>query len=192
MAGGQYLDPHPRGEICDEHTENIAIICQQEADCFGEPVLKIIDRACKKVSDYGDSIDSRNTKNGFQLFERSINGSSSESRDAQCQLLAHSLWIVDPETLIEDGLASNIRFQLVALPSQASVFTWVNKQKSNRDKICRDIESRHLGVRVADSAEEFESWVTGYLDFGVNPNTGEETAIEWSNEAADKIDNIIQ
>lgn len=190
MAGGQYLDPHPRDEDCDEHTENIAIICQQKVDCFGEPVLDIVNRACRKVVDYEDSINSRETKDGLQLFEQSVWSSPDEERDAQCQLLAHSLWIVDPLTLLKDELRVGFKYQLAALPDEASVFTWVDGQQNNPDDIRAEIESQYLSVRVADTAEDIEAWVTSYLDFGVNPNGSEQTVIEWSNDAAETIDDI--
>lgn len=190
MAGGQYLDPHPRDEDCDEHTENIAIICQRDVDCFGEPVLNIVDRACENVVDYGDSIKSRETRDGYQLFEQSVWSSPEEERDAQCQLLAHSLWIVDPQTLLEEEIRIGFKYQIAALPDEASVFTWVDGEQSNPDDIKAEIESQYLDVRVADTVEDIEAWVTSYLDFGVNPNGSEQTVIEWSNEAAKAIDNI--
>lgn len=190
MAGGQYLDPHSRDEDCDEHTENIAIICQQDVDCFGEPVLNIVERACKGVVDYGKSIDSRETTDGLEIFKQSVWSSPEEERDAQCQLLAHSLWIVDPQTLLEEELRVGFKYQITALPDEASVFTWVDRQQSNPDEIRAQIETQYLDVRIADTAEDIEDWVRSYLDFGVNPNGSEKTVIEWSNEAAQTIDDI--
>ncbi|WP_224268357.1 hypothetical protein [Haloprofundus salinisoli] len=190
MAGGQYLDPHPRDEDCDEHIENILIICQQNADCFGDPVIDIVNRACKKVVDYGDSIGSRETKDGYQLFEQSVWSSPEEQRDAQCRLLAHSLWIIDPQTLLEKELRVGFRYQLATLPAEARVFTWIDEQQSNPDKTRAEIESQYLSIRVADTVEDIEAWVASYLDFGVNPNGSEQTVIEWSNEAAEMIDDI--
>ncbi|WP_049894595.1 hypothetical protein [Halogranum rubrum] len=190
MAGGPYLDPHPRGEDCDEHTENIAIICQQGTECFGEPVLDIINRACGRVFDYESSIYSRETKDGYQLFNQSLWSTPEEQRDAQCRLLAHSLWIVDPKALLKEELRIGFRYQLPALPDETSVFTWVDGQQSSPDDTQAEIESQYLSVRVAETVEEIESWVASYLDFQVNPNGSEQTVIEWSNEAARTIDEI--
>ena len=191
MAGGQYLDPYSWDEGCDEHTENIVIICQQDTDCFGESVENIIRRACGDVVDYGDSIDSRETKEGLQLFKQSVWSSPEEVRDAQCQLLAHSLWIVDPETLLERELRVGFMQQFSGLPDETGVFTWIDSQPDNPDELQAEIESQFLNVRIADTVSDIESWITGYLDYGVNPNSSEPTVIEWSNEAANQIDRII-
>jgi len=190
MSGGQYLDPHPRNEDCDEHTENIVIISEDGGDCFGEPVLDIINRACNNVLDYGDSIDSRQTKDGYQLFENSVWSSPEKRRDAQCRLLAHSLWIIHPQLLLERELRVGFTYQIRSLPDESKVFTWIDGQQSNPKETREEIESQFLRVRVADTKQEIESWITSYLDFGVNPNGSEQTVIEWSNEAAESIDDI--
>ncbi|MDB2239240.1 hypothetical protein [Halorubrum ezzemoulense] len=189
MPGGTYLDPYSREQGCDEHTERVAIICQQDSFCFGEPISDIIEAACEEVSDYGDSIDSTQTTDGLQLFERSLE-SSDEGLDAQCKLLAHSLWIVDPLVLIKQQEKIGFRFQLPRLPDEASVYTWVDKQHKNPENLQREIESTHRDIRIADTVKDIKYWVKSYLDFRVNPNGSEPTVIDWSNEAADEIDDI--
>ncbi|MDB2262255.1 hypothetical protein PM035_15620 [Halorubrum ezzemoulense] len=191
MAGGQYLDPYSRDEGCDEHTENIVIIRQQDADCFGKPVESIVQEACKDVVDYGESIDSRETKDGLRLFKQSVWSQPEESRDAQCQLLTHSLWIVDPETLLERELRVGFRQQFSGLPDETAVFTWIDNQPNNPNELRAEIETQFLNVRIADTLSDIESWISGYLGFSVNPNGSEPTVIEWSNEAADEIERII-
>ncbi|WP_143421132.1 hypothetical protein [Halorubrum ezzemoulense] len=191
MAGGQYLDPYSWDEGCDKHTENIAIICQQDADCFGKPVENIVQDARKDVVDYGESIDFRETKDGLQLFEQSVWSPPEELRDAQCQLLTHSLWIVDPETLLEKELRVGFRQQFSGLPDETAVFTWIDNQPNNPTELRAEIETQFLNVRIADTLSDIESWISGYLSFRVNPNGSEPTVIEWSNEAADEIDSII-
>ncbi len=190
MPGGPYLDPHPRDEDCDEHTQNIVIICNDDRNCFGEPVLDIVSRAYKNVHDYGDSIKSRETVDGYRLFEKSVWSHPEEQRDAQCRLLGHSLWIIEPELLLENEYRVGFSYQIRALPDQTRLFTWIGDRQSGTQVTRDEIESHYPGIRIAEAAETIESWVASYLDFGVNPKGSEQTVIEWSNDAAEAIDKI--
>lgn len=190
MTGGSYIDPYSSEDGCDVHTENIAVICRDDRNCFGQPLTDVINQAYTNVEDLGSSIKTRETTGGLDLLRRSTpnNGTQAEQRDAQCKLLTHSLWIIDPETILNDILQVSLAFQVRCLPDESRVFTWVDDQNTAEDK--SNIENQFTGVRVADSIDDLESWVEGYLDFQVNPDGSEQTVIAWSNEVANQIDNI--
>jgi len=192
MAGGSYIDPHNRGESCGSHTENIAIICSPGSNCFGEPVLDIVKRACRDIKDYGDSIKSRENTSGLELLKQSKphTGTEEEQRDAECKLLAHSLWLVDHETLLDDSLGVPLAYQVRNLPDESCVFTWISEGNADSQRVKKNIQSQYTNVQIAQSSDRIEELVRGYLEFRVNPNGSEQTVIEWSHEAADKIDAI--
>jgi len=193
MAGSSYIDPYPRNEPCTEHTEDIAIICSEGAMCFGEPVLDLVQRTCAKLEDYGDSIQTRESKDAIDLVKQSCpaqDNSPEDQRHAERMLLTHSLWLIDHETLLNDKFWTPLTYQIRNLPDESSVYTWIKGDHEEFESVQSDIDTQFQKINVATSKEDLERWISGYIGFQVNPNGSEKTVIEWSHKVADQIDDI--
>ncbi|NHN59801.1 MULTISPECIES: hypothetical protein [Halorussus] len=192
MTGGAYIDPYPRDKTLTNHKENIAVICDPSATCFGEPLEDFLNNVCSQITDYGNTIDTADNYNAIELVERSCpTGSSTpdEQRDAEKSLITHSLWVIRYETLLRDDLYTALCYQVRGLPDETAVFSWVDSE-GDRESIETEISSQFTSVQVATSKSELEDNIKGYLGFQVNPNGAEQNVIAWSHNAANKIDKI--
>jgi len=191
MSGGAYFDPYSEGQSIDLHKEQIAVVCNPNAKCFGTPIPDFLDSVRSGIDTYGETVEA-DENDCLDLFLKSVPGPNQQNEeliDAQKQLLTHSLWLVECERFTEDKSSTPLFYQIQNLPDESTVITWVEpgpKQKETVDSI----KSRFPSVLVSSTEHELETHVSGYLQFAANPARGEHSIIQWSIKVAKKIDEL--
>lgn len=190
MNDGSYVEVHTEDSI-EEHDEAIAIISENDSNCFGKSPSSVIESACEEIPDYGESIFSTPNSAGYQMLADSAGRGETHQEEihAMKMLVSHSLWIVGPETVRDTEMKVALQCQARSLPDESKVFSWVNNSEEQKElehileDICKNAE-------VATSEDSLKSKIQGYLGYGVNPKCAPENVRKWSEKAAAKIKSI--
>lgn len=166
------------------HDENIVIICNSDATCFGSDPLKLIQEEKKRIDDCPTSVDATPEPNGLSIVRQ-----ANTDHRRQMELLVNSLWLIQYSCLLESDYSGTISNNANLVPDQGHVVIWVDCDGSRED-VRSDLTGIIPQAYIQCSESDFRRQIWGYLSNTANPENGAEDLREWSQEVTNIL-NVI-
>ncbi|QGX93403.1 hypothetical protein EI982_00750 (plasmid) [Haloplanus rallus] len=166
------------------HDENVVIICEPDAKCFGSDPVEILRDEKMRVDDHPATVDATPEPNGLDLAQRA----GTEYR-SQMELLVNSLWLIHYPCLLERECAGTIANNARLVPRAGHVVIWVDCEGSRED-VKAELEGIIPQAYIKTAESEFRRHVWGYLNNNANPENGKEDLRDWSQKVLTKLENI--
>lgn len=168
--------PYDDGEDIQYHDENVVIICDSNATCFGTDPLDLIKEEKKRIEECPDSVDATPEPEGLKIAQN-----ADTDYQSQMQLHVNSLWLVHYSCLLDSDHVGTISNNANLVPDTGQVLVWVDC-KDDREEVAENLTGIIPRAYIEHSEADFRRKVWGYLSQIANPENGQEDLKEWSQE----------
>lgn len=163
------------------HDENVVIICDPDATCFGSNPLDILKEEKKKIEDCPDSVDATPEPDGLNIAQK-----THANYRCQMELLVNSLWLIQYSCLLNSDIKGTISNNAKLVPDQGHVVIWVDCNGS-REEMKDKIKGIIPQASIQCSESDFRRQVWAYLSQTANPENGTQDLRDWSQKVANTL-----
>jgi hypothetical protein len=166
------------------HDENVVVICEPGAQCFGSDPVDILREEKQNVDDHPNALEATPEPSGLDLVRQ-----ASTDYRSQMNLLVNSLWLIHYQCLLDSDCADVISTNARLVPDAGQIVIWVDCQGS-RGSVKSKLEGiiPRASIEIAES--DFRRRVNGYLNYTANPTKGQEDLKDWSQKVFTQLERI--
>lgn len=168
--------PYEDGEDIPFHDENVVIICESSATCYGTDPINLIEEEKDQVEDCPEFVDATPEPSGLEIARESMTDVQS-----QMELHIHSLWLVQYSCLLEKDCSSAISNNGNLVPDEGRIVIWVDCD-GDRDEVANELKGIIPDAEITKTERRFRRMVWGYIEHTANPDDGESSLRDWSQE----------